>query len=103
MLVKRILLALSVLLNVLLISYLLFNDSGLQNYQTLRADILKLTNEQSSLDDKAYLLSHEIRLLQSDALYIEKVVRERLGFVDPNEILYVFPHSKKKTTVGVRE
>lgn len=103
MLVKRILLALSVLLNLALITYLFVGDNGLGNYQALKADTYAFTQQQNKLDEKAYQLSHEIRLLQSDSGYIEKIIRARLGFVKSNEILYIFPDSKIKIPVGVRE
>ena len=102
MLIKRILLALSVLLNLTLIVYLLVSDNGLSNYQTLKADTYAFTQRQDMLDEKAYLLSHEIRLLQNDSEYVEKIIRARLGFVKSNEILYIFPDSKIKIPVGVR-
>ncbi|KAF1077765.1 septum formation initiator family protein [Halodesulfovibrio sp. MK-HDV] len=103
MLIKRILLALSVLLNLTLIVYLLVSDNGLSNYQTLKADTYAFTQRQDMLDEKAYLLSHEIRLLQNDSEYVEKIIRARLGFVKSNEILYIFPDSKIKIPVGARE
>lgn len=103
MLIKRILLALSVLLNIILIVYLLVSGNGLSNYQTLKTDTYTFTQQQDMLDEKAYLLSHEIRLLQNDSEYVEKIIRARLGFVKSNEILYIFPDSKIKIPVGVRE
>ncbi|OBQ46019.1 FtsB family cell division protein [Halodesulfovibrio spirochaetisodalis] len=103
MVTKRILLALSVLLNVSLIVYLLVSDNGVGNYRALKADTYAFTQEQNRLDEKAYLLSHEIRLLQSDSDYVEKIIRARLGFVKHNEILYIFSDGKKKIPVGVRE
>ena len=103
MVVKRIFLIVSISLNLLLVSYLLFSENGVGNYQILRADIAGLTEHQISLDERAYALSQEIRLLQSDSGYIEKVVRERLGFVKGNEILYIFPDSTKKKFSGAHE
>jgi cell division protein FtsB len=75
----------------------------LSNYQTLKADTYAFTQRQDMLDEKAYLLSHEIRLLQNDSEYVEKIIRARLGFVKSNEILYIFPDSKIKIPVGARE
>lgn len=103
MLIKRTLLALSVVLNALLISYLLFSDHGLRNYQVLKADTYAFTQEQIALEEKAYAVSHEIRLLKNDPEYMEKIIRKRLGFVRNNEILYIFPEDKSKSPVGVRE
>lgn len=103
MLVKRTLLALSVLLNLSLITYLLISDNGLSNYHTLKADMHAFSQQQDMLDEKAYLLSNEIRLLQDDSTYVEKIIRARLGFVKSSEILYIFPDSKIKIPDGVRE
>ncbi|WP_365971214.1 septum formation initiator family protein [Halodesulfovibrio sp.] len=103
MLVKKILLAFSILLNLTLVAYLLMSDNGLSNYQTLKADTYTFTQQQDMLDEKAYQLSHEIRLLQNDSEYVEKIIRARLGFVKSCEILYIFPDSKIKIPAGVHE
>lgn len=79
------------------------SDNGLRNYQTLKADTYAFTQQQDMLDEKAYMLSHEIRLLQNDSDYVEKIIRARLGFVKSSEILYIFPDSKIKIPVGVHE
>ena len=49
-----------------------------------------LQNEIASLDAQNLSLSKEIRLLQSDNKYVEKVIRQRLHYVRDNEILYIF-------------
>ena len=103
MLVKRTLLAVSVLLNIFLVGYLFFGSKGIPNYQVLRSDLHTLSVEQNALDEKAYVLSSEIRLLQRDPDYIEKKVRERLGFVKENEVLYIYTDDKKTNKLGVRE
>ncbi|MCG8529080.1 MAG: septum formation initiator family protein [Desulfovibrionales bacterium] len=103
MLFKRISLAVSVALNVLLIGYLFVNESGFQNYQVLKADLAGLSEHQITLDERAYVLSQEIRLLQNDSDYIEKVIRKRLGFVKKNEILYLFPDDTTSTISGAHE
>ena len=53
----------------------------------LYAELLK---ERDGFDVVNAGLSREIRLLQSDEKYVEKMIRQRLNFVRSNEILYLF-------------
>ena len=39
-------------------------------------------------------LSREIRLLQTDDSYVEKMIRQRLNYVRKNEILYLFDEAR---------
>ena len=40
-------------------------------------------------------LSREIRLLQTDQKYVEKMIRQRLHYLRDNEILYLFDAAPK--------
>lgn len=52
-------------------------------YQALQADAARLDRENMQL-------SHDIRLLQTDAQYVEKMVRQKLHYLRDNEIVYIF-------------
>ena len=43
-----------------------------------------------ALDSENRALSQEIRLLQNDPKYVEKMVRQRLHYLRANEVLYLF-------------
>ena len=54
------------------------------------APYAELLKERDAFDAVNAGLSREIRLLQSDEKYVEKMIRQRLNFVRSNEILYLF-------------
>ena len=41
-------------------------------------------------------LSRQIRLLQTDPSYVEKVIRQRLNYVRDGELLYIFDKKEKR-------
>lgn len=53
----------------------------------LRVYIYELNNEIKELEDENQLLAEKINLLNTNP-YIEKLAREELDMVNPNEILY---------------
>lgn len=101
MLARRIVFAVSVFLNIVLVYNLIWGQRGVIAYKELRArcSILEATIEKIGEDNLN--LSQEIRLLQSDEKYLEKVIRNRLNFVRENEILYVFPGGVQSEPSGV--
>ena len=73
---KVFILILAIIVNVVLASRLLWGP--------------ELLKERDGFDVVNAGLSREIRLLQSDEKYVEKMIRQRLNFVRSNEILYLF-------------
>ena len=54
--------------------------------------------ELKDLEGKIKKLREEKNLLQNDMTYLEKVIREELGFVKPGEMVYkLVPENKTKT------
>lgn len=91
MVVRRTVLALSLALTLVLVYNLIWGNSGAIAYKELRARCDALEERIRRIADSNLALSKEIRLLQSDEKYIEKMIRNRLNFVRNNEILYIFP------------
>ncbi|MDR0828442.1 MAG: septum formation initiator family protein [Desulfovibrio sp.] len=91
MLVRRFVLALSIVLNFVLAYNLVWGKSGAISYTELKERCGAMEERISRVGEQNIELSHEIRLLQSDASYIEKMIRNRLNFVRNDEILYIFP------------
>ena len=87
---KLLILALAVTVNVILVSRLLWGPQSLVSYRELASQHAELLKERDSFDAANAGLSREIRLLQSDEKYVEKMIRQRLNFVRGNEILYLF-------------
>ncbi|MGE4552334.1 MAG: septum formation initiator family protein [Desulfovibrionaceae bacterium] len=89
--VRRVVLAGLVLVNVVLLWGLVASDHGVFAYLDLKDRHDRLVQDTAEADRTSRVLSREIRLLTSDAAYQEKVVRERLNYVREDEVLYLFP------------
>lgn len=76
--------------NVVLFTRVIWGSTGILEYRELKARYESLQNEIASLDAENLSISKEIRLLQSDNKYVEKVIRQKLHYVRDNEILYIF-------------
>ena len=83
-------LILAIIVNVVLASRLLWGPQSLVSYRELASQYAELLKERDGFDVVNAGLSREIRLLQSDEKYVEKMIRQRLNFVRSNEILYLF-------------
>ncbi len=110
LLIKLTVLGICLSFNLFAAATLLFGDQSIGYWQDVQADSDNLDNKLIALDEKNSLLSEEIRLLQSDNAYLEKVIRQELKYVKDTEILYVFEHKaaplpilevNKKDTEGV--
>ena len=101
MFARRLVLAISLLLNLLLFYNLIWGKSGAISYNELRERCGALEERIKRISEENLALSKEIRLLQSDEKYIEKMIRNRLNFVRNNEILYIFPDETKIESSGV--
>lgn len=101
----RFFVGLSLAVTAILAWSLVWGGQGLRAYKELKAQHELLGSRSAELDSRSIALSKEIRLLQSDAKYQEKVIRKRFNFVRDNEILYLFPgsHDTAKTGAGVNE
>ena len=102
MFARRLVLAISLLLNMLLFYNLIWGESGAISYNELRERCGNLEERIKRIGEENLALSKEIRLLQSDEKYIEKMIRNRLNFVRDNEILYIFPDETKAEPSGVQ-
>ena len=67
--------------NLVLLYRMIWGPTGLVDYSDLRSENLSL--------------SREIRLLQTDQKYVEKMIRQRLHYLRDNEILYLFDAAPK--------
>ncbi len=67
-----------------------WGKKGLLEHEAVVAQYKEAQERCARLDRENKALSREIRLLQNDRPYIEKMIRERLRFLHSNEILYIF-------------
>ena len=97
---QRIFVVLSLAINLILVYSLIWGGQGLNAYRNLKEQHKLLQTRIQELDAKNLALSREIRLLQTDPKYQEKVIRNRFNFVKDNEILYIFPDSGNTAKTG---
>ncbi len=102
---QRIFVGFSLAINGILLYSLIWGSQGLYAYKNLKEQHYGLERRVQELDAKNVALSREIRLLQSDEKYQEKIIRNRFNFVKDNEILYIFPEIRDmaKTGAGAHE
>jgi cell division protein FtsB len=96
----RFLLVSSVLLNAVLIFSLIWGQQGIMEYKKIYEQYHALEERIAGLETENLLMSKEIRLLQSDEKYVEKVIRNRLHFLRDNEIRYIFPDTTEAEAPG---
>lgn len=99
---RRLALILSLALNVVLVYRLVWSDQGLMTYQSLKEQHETLENRVHELDEQNLALSREIRRIQTDDSYLEKLIRQRFNslYVKDNEILYLFPGALDTARTG---
>lgn len=84
---KKFFAVLAIALAVLLILCWIYLPS-ITRYRELRSEEDRLSQKIREIDEKIKILADERNLLQTDVAYLEKVIREELGFVKPGEIVY---------------
>lgn len=88
--VRLFVLCLLILVNATLCYKAVWGENGLINHGRLKEQQFAAEEECRQLDDANRALSREIRLLQTDNVYVERMIRERLHYLRDNEILYLF-------------
>jgi len=61
---------------------------SITRYRELKSEADRLNQKIQEIDSQIKNLADERHLLQTDVAYLEKVIREELGFVKPGEIVY---------------
>ena len=100
---RRIALVFSLVLNIVLIYRLVWSDQGLMTYQSLKEQHQALEGRVRELDEETLQLSQEIRRIQTDDAYLEKLIRQRFNslYVRDNEVLYIFLNAFDTVRTGV--
>ncbi len=65
-----------------------FGSGGVINLRRLQAQQLQAEAQAFALGERNARLREHLQKLESDNAYLEKVVRERLGWVKPGELVY---------------
>lgn len=90
MLVRVALIVILGIFNIALLGKVIWGPTGIMEYRNLKTQLLNLREKVNRLDAENRSLSREIRLLQSDGKYVEKMVRQRLHYLKDNEVVYIF-------------
>lgn len=80
----------SLILSVILLTSTYFKENGLRDVTNLKGSILELDNEIAKLVAENRELLSGIEKIGNDDFYLEKVAREKLGFVRENELIFNF-------------
>jgi cell division protein FtsB len=74
---------------------------SITRYRELKSEEERLTQKIREIDEKIKVLADERHLLQTDVAYLEKVIREELGFVKPGEIVYELVTTKNPSNASL--
>lgn len=77
--------------DVALLGKMIWGPGGLLEYRQLTQRYADLKEQIVRLDDANMALSRDIRLLQSDSQFVEKMIRQKLRYLRDNELVYIFP------------
>lgn len=78
-----------ILINLLLLYQFFMSQKGLVTYLEIEARSKDLKQKVQRVNEENRQLSREIRKLKSEDLYLKKVIRTRMHYVEENEILYL--------------
>lgn len=78
------------IINVALFFKTLWGPTGIMEFRHLKDQYAQLQEKIASLDAENAAISRDIRLMQSDSKYVEKMVRQKLHYVRDNELVYIF-------------
>lgn len=86
------------IVNIVLAYRMIWGSNGLIVFKDLKEQHAALQTRIAEIDKQNLQLSKEIRLLQSDSAYVEKMIRQRLHYVRDNEVLYLFTDAPRVAT-----
>ncbi len=72
----------------------ILDNRGLERVERLREDLAALEETNARIHRENRSLSGEIKAFHSSTQYLEKVARDELGMVGPNDIIYQFPDER---------
>jgi len=100
MLMRRLILALILACNAVLLYSLIWSDKGIFAYLDLKSHQKELRQKLTELGGRSVDLSQDIRWLKSDKAFTEKMARAYGNYLRENEVVYLFPGETPEGTVG---
>lgn len=75
----------------------LFVDGGVARHERLHEELSRLETLNEDLEKDNAQLRKEIEALKHDPRHVERVVREELGFVRPDEVIFIVPSDSEES------
>jgi cell division protein FtsB len=88
---RAILIILLLLMAAIVVPFKVLDQNGLDRVERLRTELQTLNEANARLKRENDALRLEIHTFHANPNYIEKVARDELGMVGPNEVIYQFP------------
>ena len=87
---KRLAIAAGALLSIYLLVSFIFGEMGVVKYYRMRIQYREVSKEIAALRQANVQLSQEVHSLRTDAAYLERIARDKLGLARPGEIVYYY-------------
>jgi cell division protein FtsB len=87
---KRLVIATGVLFGIYLLVSFIFGEMGVVKYYRMKHQYAVVRKEMSALRQANIQLSREVHSLKTDAAYVERIARDKLGLARPGEIVYYY-------------
>lgn len=84
------------ILALLIIGLSVFGDNGVLDYLRMKRATTETRREVEELKRENRALKAEIEALKDDKAYIEKIAREKLNMIRPDEVLYQFDRGDRR-------
>jgi cell division protein FtsB len=72
----------------------LLDENGLERVERLEKELERLETANARVESENRALRREIESFHENPDYIERVARDELGMVGPNEVVYQFPETR---------
>ena len=92
---QNIFLALTILLLLSLLMFILFGENGLVDLNRLKTERDSLLQKNEALTQENLSLYREIERLKNDPEYVENVARQELGVIGKDEVILKTPKNRK--------
>ena len=87
---KRLLIAGAVLIGCIAFGNFIFGEMGVVKYYRMSAHARELRSEIDRLKTDSARLSKEVSALKSDAAFIERMARDKIGLARTGEVVYYY-------------
>lgn len=98
---QNIILSLIILILFSLLLLIIFGDNGLVDFVLIKGERDRLVEKNEKLNQENLVMYREIDRLKNDPKFVENVVRQELGVIGKNEIVFKTDKKQNKKNDGV--